>query len=134
MNPDTNPNIGNSLPLPQPLPEVPQAAVDPERPTEAPYGAVQPVVPLVTPPMAPNPLAGGVDPAVPSIAATAPAPSAVQSPAVADDGDKIEAAWVAKVKAILRQTKSNPYQQNQQMALLRADYLQKRYHKTIKVN
>ena len=50
-----------------------------------------------------------------------------------DDGDLIDKVWVIKAKQILLASKSDPYSQNQQMNLLRADFLQKRYHKTIKL-
>ena len=50
-----------------------------------------------------------------------------------DDSDLIEKVWVIKAKQILLNSKSDPYAQNQQMNALRADFMQKRYHKIIKL-
>ncbi|HUP26371.1 MAG TPA: hypothetical protein VM124_01850 [Candidatus Limnocylindrales bacterium] len=53
---------------------------------------------------------------------------------VADDADLIEKEWVLKAKAIVMQTKSDPYTQNVKMGDVKADYLKKRYNKDIKVS
>ncbi len=50
-----------------------------------------------------------------------------------DDSDLIDKVWVIKAKQILLNSKSDPYSQNQQMNALRADFMQKRYHKIIKL-
>ncbi len=51
------------------------------------------------------------------------------SPAVADDVDVIEKVWVDKAKAIVKQTKDNPYIQEKQVSSLQDDYQKKRYGK-----
>jgi hypothetical protein len=53
-------------------------------------------------------------------------------PVVAEDGDLIEKEWVTKAKEIVARTRNDPHQQNKQLSKMKADYLQKRYGKTIK--
>ena len=67
--------------------------------------------------------------------ATAPAKTATDddTPAVAADEDLIEKEWVEKAKKVISQTKHDPYLQEQAVSKLQADYLQKRYNKTVKV-
>jgi hypothetical protein len=64
--------------------------------------------------------------------AMVPAP-ATGAPAIADDVDLIEREWVDKAKQIVEMTRSEPYEQKQEVSRLKADYLQKRYNKTVKV-
>ena len=52
----------------------------------------------------------------------------------ADDGDLIEKEWVIKAKQIIERTRNDPYQQSEDLTLFKADYMKKRYGKTIKVN
>jgi hypothetical protein len=51
-----------------------------------------------------------------------------------NDNDKIEKIWVHKVKQVIERTHGDPYQQNQELTALKADYMQQRYNKTIKVD
>lgn len=53
------------------------------------------------------------------------------NPAVAGDDDLIEKEWVDKAKRIIAETKDDPYRREREVGLLQADYLQKRYNKTI---
>ena len=57
----------------------------------------------------------------------------VSAPASANDVDLIEKEWVQKVKSIVDQTKDDPFEQSKQLTLLKADYMQKRYNKSIKL-
>jgi hypothetical protein len=59
-------------------------------------------------------------------------PAAV--PQIADDVDLIEKEWVDKAKEIVAATRQDPYQQNKELNRFRADYIQKRYNKVIKLN
>lgn len=61
-------------------------------------------------------------------------PPAAQSddPLIADDVDVIEKEWVDKAKQIVHQTKEDPYLQEKEVSKLQADYLAKRYNKSIK--
>jgi len=56
------------------------------------------------------------------------------APAVADDLDLIEKEWVTKAKGIVEQTKHDPYNQNKEMNLFKADYMKKRYNRDVKVD
>jgi hypothetical protein len=58
----------------------------------------------------------------------------VTTPAAADDQDLIEKEWVNKAKQIVERTREDPYQQSEQLTAVKADYMQKRYNKTIKVD
>lgn len=57
----------------------------------------------------------------------------VSSPAIADDVDLIEKEWVNKISETIQKTKGDPYERARQLALLKSEYLQKRYQKTIKL-
>ena len=67
------------------------------------------------------------------VAVPAPPAPTIAAPAVADDLDLIEKEWVEKAKAIVTQTRSDPYNQNKEMNRFKADYMQKRYGKEIKL-
>ncbi len=58
---------------------------------------------------------------------------AVSAPSIADDVDLIEKEWVTKVGDTIHNTKDDPYERARQLALLKSEYLQKRYQKTIKL-
>ena len=94
--------------------------------------------PVATPEAATAPL----PPTIPAISNPTPvnlqqtdAPSTTSStPVLADDSDLIEKEWVLKAKEIVAQTKDDPYKQNKDMNVVKADYMQKRYNKTIKLS
>ncbi len=52
----------------------------------------------------------------------------------AEDSDLIEKEWVTRAKHIVAETKNDPYIQNTEMSKVKADYIQKRFNKTIKVD
>jgi hypothetical protein len=52
----------------------------------------------------------------------------------ADDGDLIEKAWVQKAKAIVEQTKNDPFRQNAEINKVKKDYIQKRYNVDVKLS
>ena len=64
----------------------------------------------------------------------APVPAALTTPTVAADNDKIEHEWVLKAKEIVAATRQDPFQQNRQLAAIKADYVKKRYNKTVKLS
>lgn len=49
------------------------------------------------------------------------------------DKDLIEKEWVNKAKAIIAKTKEDPYKQNTELTMLKADYMKKHFNKTLKV-
>lgn len=101
-------------------PEIASAA--PER-----MAAPASVPPLTT---AVDPLAvQQIPPATKDVTSTTP----LATPVNADDKDVVEKEWVIKAKEIIASTKEDPYRQSHDMAAFRADYLQKRYNKAIKL-
>ncbi len=55
------------------------------------------------------------------------------TPQIANDSDLIEKEWVEAAKKIMDTFKTDPYNKNRALILLRADYLKKRYNKDVKV-
>jgi len=82
--------------------------------------AVQPAAPALPP--------------LPTIAPPAKSTAPVTddtNPATASDDDLIEKEWVEKAKNVVANTKHDPYLQGQEVSKLQADYLKKRYGKTV---
>ena len=57
----------------------------------------------------------------------------VDAPDLANDVDVIEKEWVDKAKEIVDDSKDDPYRQNHNVSVLKADYMKKRYGKDIKI-
>jgi hypothetical protein len=55
------------------------------------------------------------------------------TPTIANDDDIIEKEWVNKSKKIVTATKGDPYQREQEVSKLQAQYIQKRYGKEVKL-
>lgn len=51
----------------------------------------------------------------------------------AQEGDSLSSMWITKFKSIVISTRDDPYMQAQQIAQLRASYIQARYGKAIKL-
>lgn len=138
MNPSSSETPGISLPPPA---EQRQAASNasvetdnlPATPEQAPTGAES----------APNNAAAQAMPTIPPLAAPSSGGTAVQTDdssttkmggsKVLQDDDLIEKEWVNKAKRIVEHTRNDPHQQSEQLTLVKADYMKKRYNKTIKV-
>ena len=83
-------------------------------------------------------------PAIPATQppATTPPASAAHSTSTDDntsglaakDADLIEKEWVDKSKKIVSATREDPYKQKNEMSRVKADYVQKRFNKTLKVD
>jgi hypothetical protein len=56
----------------------------------------------------------------------------VSAPDTAADNDLIEKEWVEKAKEIAEKTRSNPYQKQEELAKMKADYLKKRYNREVR--
>lgn len=86
----------------------------------------------------PQPSAGSavtpVEPAQTTTVSSTPATNDDTNPMIADDVDLIEKEWVEKAKKIVAQTKDDPYKQNEEINKVKADYIKKRYNKTIEAN
>jgi hypothetical protein len=135
MNPSSNETSGAQLPapmmeqapsangaqagqeqLPGPLPELP--VMSPAQPTIPLPQIALPVVP---------PSAG-----VPQNDVSATTTSA--SATTVTDSDLIEKEWVTRAKAIVERTKEDPHAQSEELTVVKAEYLKKRYNKTLKTN
>ena len=53
---------------------------------------------------------------------------------MADDVDLIEKEWIFKAKAIVAQTKDDPYVQNKELSKVKAEYVKKRFNKDLKAS
>lgn len=138
MEPQAAPTSPERAPAPaltpeQGVPNVEQSpAPTPERvapPTERPGSGAPPapLLPLPTPPLSVvSPADSTLDRPLASLSRG--------SPAIADDVDVIEKAWVQKAKTIVNDHKHDPYTQEKETSKLQADYLKKRYGKEVKVN
>ena len=109
-----------SLPLPERAPTAPELMPLPQVPAQA--GQAQYSAPSAAsqPQMAAQP--------------AVPVTTNVVVPAAADDHDLIEKEWVSKAKQIVEKTRNDPYQQSQELTVFKADYIQKRYNKSIKMS
>lgn len=67
-----------------------------------------------------------------SIGPPVSSPKTSNLPAV--DKDLIEKQWVQKAKEIVAETKDDPYKQKTEMSRAKADYIQKRFKKTVKTD
>lgn len=139
MNPQIDKPANLNLPPPvvesgnMPVPSEAAPAATPEVvpgfPEQSPPPAAMPQLPPMLQPAPPSQPAAS-DPAASNAAAADPA----VPPAGADDTDLIEKEWVSKAKAIVEKTKEDPHQQTKDISDLKADYLKKRYNKTIKLS
>ena len=115
---DTGPE---SRSTPEALPASPETANSVSTPSSG--------TPVPQTPIADIPL---VDSPIPTPTPSAPA-SPMSTPAVADDNDLIEKEWVVKAKKIVETNREDPYNQSKDMNIFRADYMKKRYNKTLKL-
>ncbi len=65
-------------------------------------------------------------------AAVMPPTTVVAQPAT--DTDRIEKEWVDKAKSVISKTREDPYEQKIEMSRVKADYIKKRFNKTIKTD
>jgi len=124
-----------------PQPEIPQPQSgggeqshdNVEVPAQKEKDAKQPAIAVSTPQTAPIPVP--TNPAV-TASPTPPDPSAQvkQTSVVADDVDLIEKEWVDRAKAIVEANQDDPHKQKSEISKVKAEYIQKRFNKTIKVD
>lgn len=93
--------------------------------SDGPQGDPVGTQPVFTPP--PMPV---VDTTQSTVAATA---DNTAGPATAADDDLIEREWVEKAKKVVAETRNDPHAQDLAIGRLQADYLKKRYGKTIQL-
>lgn len=117
-NPDGLNLESPSVPTPEQAAR-PEAAPSPQAPTTS---------AATTPQPAPNSIL--TDNTVSSVAQSS---QLNDNPAIADDVDLIEKEWVNKARSIVERNKNDPYVQNKELNVFKADYMKKRYGKDIKV-
>lgn len=117
MNPGEKPGFSGGEQLPAAPEMASPAPVTQSIPTA-------PAIPMPFPPAAPaSPPANDVSGATAST--TVP---------VMDDQDLIEKEWVNKAKQIVERNREDPYKQTEELTVFKAEYMKKRYGKTIKIN
>lgn len=120
-------------PAPGPVPQVGGAPAPPPAVPPAPITATT----LPGPASTPSPVLRPTVPVHPVESQTPPTASqpgmAANLPASADDTDVIEKEWVYKAKQVVAETRHDPYLQVREINKLRADYMQKRYNKELKL-
>lgn len=91
--------------------------------------SVQPAAPQTPPPM-PAP-AAPVEPEQPAAQTVPDSRALVPTPEAAADSDLIEKEWVEKAKQIVEHTAEDPFNQQEALSKMKADYLKKRYNKDL---
>lgn len=104
--------------------ETPAAA-----PETAGQQAKQPVLPAI-----PDDIPVADQPVIAAPPQDLAAPGPTDPRAAAQDGDRIEKEWVDKAKAVIARTQDDPFLQKDQMSRIKAEYIQKRFNKTIKTD
>jgi len=138
MNPQFDKSANLNLPPPMPdgaeapAYEAPEGGVAPaEAVPAAPERQKQPAIAAPAPIPALPPQQQGQTAGSDVSSTTAPSTSL---PQVADDADLIEKEWVNKAKEIIAKTQDDPYRQSKEINYMKADYMQKRYNKTVKLS
>jgi hypothetical protein len=127
---DPNQNTGPDESVMPNVPPQPQAEVDTGgMPSTSVPSAPPPAAAWLPPNVAHQPATGGASSG--NGTAAQPIDVNVPAPAVADDGDVIEKEWVEKAKQIVARTRQDPYNQTRELHKFKAEYMQKRYNKTI---
>lgn len=91
-------------------------------------------IPATTPPASIIPLPLPSQPAVTAPPSDVPKTTQDSTLLAKADSDLIEKEWVDKAKQIVERTRDDPYKQSEQLTVFKADYMKKRYDKTIKVS
>lgn len=134
-----NYDAGQSFELPQPVIEqantveagasapltAERQSVAVELPTTHAPASAMPQIPVA--PLAPATQAPAS--AMPQVPSAQPAAQNL----AAGDIDLIEKEWVERAKAIVEQTKNDPFVQNKELSKIKAEYIKKRYNKDIKL-
>jgi hypothetical protein len=65
---------------------------------------------------------------------TVPAVTADDTSATANDGDRIEKEWIDRAKTVIARTKDDPFEQKNAMSQVKAEYIRKRFNKTVRTD
>lgn len=122
---------GQNLPAPPELQPDNEAIAEslPARPEQAAKQPPQPALPTV-----PDDIPVADQPIIAASPQDTPTPIPTDPKAIASDTDHIEREWVDKVKNIVARTQDDPHLQKEQMSRIKAEYIQKRFNKTIKTD
>lgn len=123
----STPGFESSTPV---FTENPRGELVPAAAEQAPPAPERTPVPA-GPPMSAISLPGPVPPAPPAAAGSV-TPALPTTPAI-DDDDRVEKVWVEKAKQIVEHTRDDPHKQSQELTVFKADYMKKRYGKSIKI-
>lgn len=129
VNPERSPESLPNLPNPETTPEAPLqspehgSAAAPERAPEQAAQAQAAAAAQAGPISLPTP--------VPIASDDTQAAVSDDTPAVAADDDLIEKEWVDKAKQIISNTRDDPARREKEVGRLQADYLKKRYGKSL---
>jgi len=63
-----------------------------------------------------------------------PASSTAVPASSAQDTDRIEKEWVDRAKAVIAKTKDDPFEQKNEMSKVKAEYISKRFNKTLRTD
>jgi hypothetical protein len=129
------PDLSN-FELPRQPERTPETDSQPEQAVEAPPARPEQVGERQAPPALPA-VPDDIPVADQPVIATPPdaaAPVLVDPKAVAADSDNIEREWLDKVKNIVAHTQEDPHLQKEQVSRVKAEYIQKRFNKTIKTD
>lgn len=135
MNPNRGESSQGNFELP-PQPSSPEGEDQrQEKGSEAPAAPVEQAgkqAPVSLPPVPALPAADTPIIAAPPQDSSAGAQSVSVHPA--DDSERIEPVWVNKAKAVIAQTRDDPYMQKSEMSKVKAEYIQKRFNKQVKTD
>jgi hypothetical protein len=119
------------------LPPAPEGGQRQERAAEAPAARPETAgkqAPAPALPVIPDDIPSVDQPVIAAPPQDLAAPVIADPKAAAQDGDRIEKEWVDKAKAVIAHTQDDPYRQKDQMSRIKAEYIQKRFNKTIKTD
>lgn len=133
MSPQSNDTPGLNLPTPSLEAQHPAMAM------QQPANPVAPMQPVMAPQFQPQqPMTAQqpqISPAAPNpIAQMAPVQSAPPEEPEDDDDDALDIEWIAKAKAIVEQLRLDPFAESNAFNEIKAEYLQRRHGKTVKVS
>ncbi len=133
--PSPSPEMGGYRPeTPQPIEAHPSPERD-EQPTNGERNEVQQHMPPAEPAVVPTvPVIPVLTPSLQDDNTPVAQTLMDDNPLSASDEDLIEREWVDKAKRIVRETRTDPYRQEDEVSKLQADYIKKRYGKDIKLN
>jgi hypothetical protein len=124
------PPVSEQAPLPSVGEVQPEVAVQAAGPERAPSAAT--AMPVAAQSAIPLPMAPVAPVSSPPIDTSEASKSS--SGGLIKDNDLIDKEWVDKAKRIVERTRNDPHEQSDQLTGVKAEYMKKRYNKTIKIS